>query len=201
MPNDLSDSGFIAGDHLRVRRPLGNTHHGIYLGCKQIIDFGGADLKHKSAATVREVSLPEFEQNVVAEVMPYQRSRRLAPWLPEPLPRGETLARARFLLATSAPGRYDLLGHNCEHAATWCVTGVPESSQVRLGLYVNTGIGAGLGLLLAWAVRKGWRIPLGLVAAVVGGRLLLLRRYHDNQGRFVREIDRVWRKHVSSLNP
>jgi hypothetical protein len=35
----------------------------------------------------------------------------LAGWMPTSLPRAERVARARFLVETAAPGRYNLFGH------------------------------------------------------------------------------------------
>lgn len=36
--------------------------------------------------------------------------------------------------------RYDLLGHNCEHFATFCRTGIKDSKQSK----VATGVGGGI---------------------------------------------------------
>lgn len=40
---------------------------------------------------------------------------------------GETVQRARSKIGT---GDYSIFGHNCEHFAIWCKTGVEQSKQV-----------------------------------------------------------------------
>lgn len=175
----------------------GYWHHGIYVGDDRVVEFGG-DKQHKADAMIREAGLADFESNGIAEIVPYDQPRSLAPWLPAALPRKERVQRARFLASTAAPGSYNLMGRNCEHVATWCVTGFPESSQVRVGLYANMLFGLGLGLTVAWAYRTSRKLPVGLVLTLSAGRALLVAQYHIHQGRFVREIDRAWRKRPPS---
>jgi hypothetical protein len=45
--------------------------------------------------------------------------------------RADVVHRANWLVANHPQGRYNLIGWNCEHAATFCVNGFRESSQVR----------------------------------------------------------------------
>ncbi len=167
-------------------------HHGLYVGDERVVEFGG-DLFRKGEAIVREVSLSDFQDGTAAEVVTYNRKRRLAPWLPPALPRPERVERARFLVGTAVPGRYNLIGHNCEHAATWCVTGFPESAQVRLSLYINLAFGFALASFITSAVRTRKPLPAIPLLALILGRLWMVSQYHIHAGRFVREIDRAWR--------
>jgi hypothetical protein len=112
--------------------------------------------------------------------------------MPTEVLREESVERARFLLQSAAPGRYNLVGHNCEHAATWCVTGFPESHQVRIGLYLNAGFGAATVLAVSLASRSSNPPPRCMLATMAIG-CLVVTSYHVHQGRFVREIDRAWR--------
>jgi hypothetical protein len=146
---------------------------------------------------VHEVSLAEFCEGCPTWVVSHERPSVLAKWAPTALPREECIERAYFLLRTAAPGRYNLFGHNCEHAATWCATGFPESHQVRVGLYLNMLRGGGTSLVAAWFARNSRRLPpwIPITTAIF---FLLTIQYHIHQGRFVREIDRAWRQHKAS---
>jgi hypothetical protein len=66
---------FRSGDHLKVRRPRGYHHHGIYISDDRVIQFGsGITLTDKSRAAVSAVTLAEFIQG--------RRDSR-TPWLRE----------------------------------------------------------------------------------------------------------------------
>lgn len=192
MVRSVESPGFAAGDHLRVRRRKGiYTHHGLYLGDNRVVEFGG-DICRKRDAIVREVSLSEFQDETPAEVVAHDHPPLLARWMPTALPRQERVERARFLVGTAIPGRYNLIGHNCEHVATWCVVGFPESAQVRLGLYVNLAVGLALAVFVTSAVRARRPLPVIPLLTIILGRLWLVGQYHIHAGRFVREIDRTW---------
>jgi len=190
VTSSASDERFVTGDHLRVHRPY-YSHHGIYVGGDRVVEFGG-DKLHKSAAAVREVDFGAFEQDGIVEVVSHDRPPLLAQWAPTSLPRHERVARARFLVKTAAPGRYNLLGHNCEHAATWCSTGFPESHQVRVGLYLNLIRSCATAFAASYLYRRAGRIPGWVIVTTVVG-FWAVTEYHVHQGRFVREIDRAWR--------
>ncbi|MBS1895443.1 MAG: lecithin retinol acyltransferase family protein [Actinobacteria bacterium] len=57
-----------SGDHLRVRRPLGYSHHGIYVGDDRVIQFGGGT-RDKPGATIGADSLTEFRNGGEARVV------------------------------------------------------------------------------------------------------------------------------------
>jgi hypothetical protein len=60
---------FRSGDHLKVRRPRGYDHHGIYISDDRVIQFGsGITLTGKSRAAVSAVTLAEFVQGSAAKV-------------------------------------------------------------------------------------------------------------------------------------
>lgn len=60
---------FRSGDHLKVRRPRGYDHHGIYISDDRVIQFGsGITLTGKSRAAVSAVTLAEFVQGSAATV-------------------------------------------------------------------------------------------------------------------------------------
>lgn len=190
MEISLQDGHFLLGDHLEVPR-VGYSHHGTYLGEDRVAEFGG-DKTAKEAAAFREVDVAEFDPHQIARVVSHDEPPLLAQWMPTSLPREERVARARFLVETAAPGRYNLFGHNCEHAATWCATGFPESHQVRIALYLNMIRSGATTLLASYAYRKVRRIPRWvIVTTVISFRAVT--QYHIHQGRFVREIDRAWR--------
>ncbi|HOJ68188.1 MAG TPA: lecithin retinol acyltransferase family protein [Candidatus Hydrogenedentes bacterium] len=105
------------GDHIRVPR-LGGLyyHHGIDVGNGRVIHFSGEPL-HPGNAMVREVSLEDFLEGAQAEVVDHENA----------LPPDETVRLARSRIGETG---YNLLFNNCEHFATWCKTGKPQSRQV-----------------------------------------------------------------------
>ena len=149
-------SKFQPGDHLRVHRGL-YSHHGIYVGDGQVVDFGGGGLFRKAETGIRKITLEEFRgSGTVAKVEhPAHLWLGLGMGLPEPLLGGGVVHRAEWLLGQSSRVRYHLVGSNCEHIANWCVSGgYFESLQARKVLGV-TGFIVGPGLILAYA-RAPW---------------------------------------------
>ena len=124
------------GDHIYAKRLL-HSHHGIYTGDDQVIHFKG-DFKEKSDPVVRETSLEEFLRGGNLRRKEYKHR----------LPPEETVQRVRQFLSGH---NYSLIQNNCEHMATYCVTGKPSSRQVRrgtIGLIFTTILGAiGIGIL------------------------------------------------------
>lgn len=61
----------------------------------------------------------------------------LLPALPEAQAADKVIEQAEWLVANYSPGRYRLVGNNCENIANWCTAGwYPESHQVRAGIGV-----------------------------------------------------------------
>ncbi|MHB1210387.1 MAG: lecithin retinol acyltransferase family protein [Acidimicrobiales bacterium] len=118
------------GAHVRVRRRCGYWHHGIYVADNRVIQFGG-QIRDKRRATVEVVTLKDFAQSAKVEVVVHSPGVHIfGPVGPPGIPE-EIVHRAEWLLANHPKGRYNLVGWNCETAATFCVNGFRESSQVR----------------------------------------------------------------------
>ena len=104
------------GDHVVAERSLWVVpyeHHGIYVGDGRVIHF--ADGK------IRCVTLQKFSgdgDDLWISTHPSTDKRDAA----------DVVARAKSRLGKRG---YDLFDWNCEHFATWCVTGMPFSKQVH----------------------------------------------------------------------
>lgn len=101
------------GDHVRVHR-LGYQHHAIYVGDHQLIEFGGG----VSGGPVAYVTIDEFARNDRVEIVVHDHA-----FPPE-------LVASRAEQQVGCAG-FSLWNNNCEHFATWCVTGHGESRQVE----------------------------------------------------------------------
>lgn len=109
---------FTIGAHLKVAR-MGYTHHGIYIGNGQVIHYAGFCEAFKSAP-VEITSLEKFQGSAKKiKVVSYDTPC----FSPQ-----EIVRRAKSRLHED---KYHLLRNNCEHFATWCVTGKSVSKQVR----------------------------------------------------------------------
>jgi hypothetical protein len=106
----------MRGDHLIVDRGL-YRHHGVDLGDGTVIHFAGPGMD-KTLASIRVDTLHNFAQGTTVWVRVY--GQRLDP--------EETVRRAQSLVGATG---YHLISTNCEHLASWCVTGVAESRQVE----------------------------------------------------------------------
>jgi hypothetical protein len=113
----VEDMGrFQPGDHLKVSRPRGYDHHGIYVTDDRVIQFGsGIRLWDKSRTAVNAVTLPEFEDGARAEVEPSGYESLLdTGYHPAADPGWKVVARAEFMLKLQHRLPYNLIGHNCE---------------------------------------------------------------------------------------
>jgi len=108
----------VVGSHLRVSRGT-YFHHGVYVGRRQIIHFSGKSDGFLSGAgpIVRESLNDFFLDADRAELIRHKYT----------LPPTEIVKRAREKLKSDD---YSLFTNNCEHFATWCVTGEARSSQI-----------------------------------------------------------------------
>ena len=105
------------GDHLVTPR-MGYTHHGLYLGNKEVIHYEGSSLGGPSGR-ITQVSLDEFCHGNGCTVREY------------PIRiygRKESVQRAYKRLGEA---QYDLLLNNCEQFVTWCVMGFAYSEQIN----------------------------------------------------------------------
>jgi len=118
------------GDHIYVSRGA-HAHHGIDLGDGTVI-HRHAPNGTKSDSLVRLTTLDTFAKGGAVEIRRYGIR-------PDP---DAVVARARSMLGQ--PG-YDLVFNNCEHFATWCVTGDSNSAQVETVVSSTGVIGVGVG--------------------------------------------------------
>lgn len=118
----------VRGAHIYVERAL-ITHHGIDCGDWTVIDFAGRD-GGKDTACIRRVSLAEFARGAPVKTRTYGSC-----YSPEVV-----VARAASMIGRSG---YDLFSNNCEHFATWCVTGEHSSAQVEAAWSTAGMVGVG----------------------------------------------------------
>ena len=156
---------FQPGDHLRVRRPAGYFHHGVYVNDERVIQFGGR-ICDKPRATIGAVTLNGFESGGIAERVRHGHTGFLWLRLPDALPAEDVVRRAEWLLQDHPPKRYNLVGDNCEHAANWCATlGYFESHQSRAA-FLFAGVAVGAGTLWYGASPSWRRFAIAAAAAV-----------------------------------
>ncbi|ACQ92767.1 hypothetical protein Tola_1141 [Tolumonas auensis DSM 9187] len=105
------------GDHVVTPR-IGYTHHGLYLGNKEVIHYEGSSLGDLSGR-ITQVSLEQFCQGNGCTVREY------------PIRiygRKESVQRAYTRLGEA---QYDVLLNNCEQFVTWCIMGFAYSEQIN----------------------------------------------------------------------
>ena len=105
------------GDHVVTPR-IGYTHHGLYLGNKEVIHYEGSSLGDLSGR-ITQVSLEQFCQGNGCMVREY------------PIRiygRKESVQRAYTRLGEA---EYDLLLNKCEQLETWSVMGFAYSEQIN----------------------------------------------------------------------
>jgi cell wall-associated NlpC family hydrolase len=114
----LTDKMLNYGDHIYVRRkgPL-YSHHGIYAGEGTVIHFKGT-VKEKKDPVVIITDIDNFLKSGKLRRRKYKNR----------LPPSETLRIAKEHLSKKG---YSLTFNNCEHFATYCVTGKKRSRQTR----------------------------------------------------------------------
>lgn len=189
---------FEPGSHLRVRRRWGYIHHGIYVHDDRVIQFGGR-ITDKPQATISAVSLAEFEGDGVAEAVIHGGHRGwfpLLPALPEAQAANRVIAQAEWLVANYSPGKYHLVGNNCENIANWCAAGwYPESHQVRAGIGVVVLVQTAALFIASYRQRTSlrmsrWMVLVGILS-VVGAAGGMMRNRHSK--RFWQEYGLKWR--------
>ena len=129
----LSQCDCRKGDHLYVHRFhsklvqfvlqwRGFTHHGIYVGNGEVVDFSGLSSKY-SKGPIRTVSFENFAAGFPVYRWSYD-SYRGKIYSPD-----EIVLRAQSQLETRD---YNVVVKNCENFANWCVTGRSISRQVPI---------------------------------------------------------------------
>lgn len=125
------------GDHLFVRRRH-YTHHGIDCGDGTVIHFGRKSVG--AGRRVERVSRTAFARGGEIRVKSYR-------WK---LPTEQILRNAESRLGET---NYSLVRNNCEHIATWSVTGRRQSKQVRNWAVAAPGAIFSLGFLDAMGLH------------------------------------------------
>ena len=103
------------GDHLVTPR-TGYTHHGLYLGNRQVIHYSGKT--HHDQGSIQLVSLDEFCEGKACRVRDYPF--RI-------YGRKESVERAEQRLGEA---NYSILFNNCEQFVAWCIMGFGYSEQL-----------------------------------------------------------------------
>jgi hypothetical protein len=106
----------MRGDHLVVDRGL-YRHHAVDRGDGTVVHFAGPS-QDKVLVAIRVDSFEDFTNGGTVWIRVY--GQRLGP--------EEVVRRAESILGTTG---YHLIANNCEHLASWCVTGTAESRQVE----------------------------------------------------------------------
>jgi hypothetical protein len=99
------------------RKRLLYSHHGIYAGKGTVIHFKGT-VKEKKDPVVIITDIDNFLNSGKLRRREYKKR----------LPSSETLRIAREHLSKKG---YSLTFNNCEHFATYCITGKKRSRQIR----------------------------------------------------------------------
>ena len=109
----------MRGDHLLIDRgPY--WHHAIDRGDGTVVHFAGP-AKQKALAVVRLDTYANFVgENYSYSIVTRQYGQHSHP--------DEIVRRAETMIGTTG---YNLFFNNCEHLASWCVTGASESRQVE----------------------------------------------------------------------
>jgi Lecithin retinol acyltransferase len=111
MPEDLP-----LGAHLTSPR-WGYLHHGIYAGGGRVIHYAGFNRPFRKGR-VEEVALEQFTRGRMLQVKTCVAPRFSG---------AAAVGRARSRLGED---RYSFWSNNCEHLATWCISGTSRSTQV-----------------------------------------------------------------------
>ncbi|XP_019621168.1 PREDICTED: uncharacterized protein LOC109467593 [Branchiostoma belcheri] len=128
------------GDHLAVKRHLPYRHHMIVeenptdLTEVKVIEYGNkllyalsGTVKSSGSSGVGKAVIRRQTVDLSTDVSE-NKVRRLDYDPDESYTHDETVIRAQNKLGET---RYNWISNNCEHFATWCRTGVYESSQVE----------------------------------------------------------------------
>jgi Lecithin retinol acyltransferase len=134
----LEDQRLPVGCHIKVRRPLGYYHHGVYVGWGRVVHYSGLSSGLLDKGPIVRTRIDEFVGESKIEVVQY----------------GFTLPKDVIIVNTEKrlhESDYRLFKNNCEHFATWCVTGNAHSKQVQAFIV------GGLTWLLVRNLIEGYR--------------------------------------------
>jgi hypothetical protein len=108
------------GDHIRVMTDTGYYHHAIYINDKEVIHFStdnGFSILSRDLE-IKSTSINIFTFGETIEVKKYDKK--------------EILAEKSVQIAKNMIGNkdYDLVFNNCEHFASFCITGKRKSEII-----------------------------------------------------------------------
>ncbi|HHQ4527107.1 TPA: lecithin retinol acyltransferase family protein [Aeromonas hydrophila] len=138
------------GDHLAVQR-LGYSHHGLYVGDRQVIHYQGPSSGDGQACRIILTTLDDFHGH---------QSLRVIAHPDRPCSREECVARAFSRLGEQD---YHLLFNNCEHFVQWCIEDRHNSPQVN---HATTALAA-TGSQLLKSSQGSQAVTSGLIGASV----------------------------------
>lgn len=180
------------GDHIRVKRfPLPYSHHGIFVSDDHVIQFGSG-IFDKPHAAVEVTTLEQFARHGQVEVVHYGDNLGAVGIVSPPDNRANIVGNAEWLLLNQPFSRYHLVAWNCEHVATFCVTGKMESLQVRrVTVFIVFSIFAFI-LILIPLKRPSKRFRYWISPLWVAG-LYLVYVYNYVTPRVLRNLDEKWK--------
>jgi hypothetical protein len=201
---DGMDGRFRPGDHLRVRRPFGYNHHGIYVSDDRVIQFGSRlTVTDKSGTGIEVVPLDRFERGGTAKVVRHGTPGLITGYDPPADGAWKVVERAEFLLKQKRRVPYHLIAQNCGHVANMCVAGTwVESYQVRI-FFGARALGS-FGILVLLGGRGRPTLPLPKWAKwaaavwVISG-LASIFAYNQQIKKFWDEIGDNWHEHERML--
>lgn len=111
-----------AGDIIAVRRRIGYSHFGVYVGNGNVVHFSGR----------KKGELNPLQSRIIkTDIKFFQRSGKVnVVNKAERFSREEIVERAEWMVGKGR-GKYDLARCNCEHFARWCESGEARSEQVE----------------------------------------------------------------------
>lgn len=144
-----SSDGIEAGDHVVLRKPMYDHHLIIISKCHERNNFEVAEATNSFLGAVfgKSVSSPSKGKSRVSLTMKtfdFEKDNIGVVMYEKRLPKTETVELALYLQeAIHKEFKYQLLNYNCEHFATYCVTGEKFSGQVikvkaTISLFLNS---------------------------------------------------------------
>lgn len=160
------------GDQLEVNRG-GLRHHGVDLGDGTVVHFARYKRsRHKSE--VRRTSRWQFARGDPVRIVSGPANGLTA---------DDAVERANFMVGTRG---YNIISHNCEHVATWAVTGVALSAQIE-------ELAAGVARALRRSARTVVPLPLlGWATSQFGLRLCGAIRERCSAREYLTKYSALW---------
>lgn len=149
----------------------GFWHHGILCDDRTVIHYSGMDgMKTLHNGEIKRTGMDKFavDSDRHVHTVEYNQERR------DVYSREEVIRRAESRLGEQG---YDLVRHNCENFARWCMVGESKSFQVQ-GAWVGLALGAS-----AFALSGGTGLLGAALTGIVGQRVWDANRNVSKQRR------------------